>query len=255
VRRAALRAANNHKSTLTNGYASPEQAAIEFRVRGGNRTVDALLKAVERGFHVFVVTARGARELILETLMHSFSPEGSLRELGPVFASSLGTPFVTEVVGDATLGRVGKVYASDYRKPAAIEHICSLLGTEGARYLYFFDDFVGNAFDVAHGTYPIPVVAAWWDPFEEEQLGSMTPMSASGTDCSYKVEYAAYLEAFGVTATLARERLAFYAAKNAADPERDITTPPPPPKKLGNLAKFGALEGLLKHKGAEDLPS
>jgi hypothetical protein len=234
--------------TLTNGYASPEQVAVEHRIRGGQATVQALHRAAKAGARLFVVTARSAREMILDTMVHSFSSSGTLHEIGELFVSA-DSAFEQVLVDDAKLARKGHIYATDYRKPAAIKHIFRTLGEHAA--VHFFDDFVGNAYDVALASWPPGCVlhVYWWDPFEEERCESMTMVSTSSTDWSYKQEYAGYRRAFGVDDATALPRIQMYLerAKSAAKPGADVgVKPPPPPQKLvADPGKFGALSGLF----------
>jgi len=261
--------------TVTNGFAGPDDTALDRRVRGGAASVEALAAARAAGARLFVVSARHGRELVLDAMLVGLSQ--AQRELKPLLVDGDGEDDEEDgdgvVVADGAaaldraaprlaraafrvvstphgaLGVCGRIYATDYKKPAAIEHVLTRIraAPDGTKTVVFVDDFVGNACDVANwapfGEDPkLNVVSVWWDPFAEEVAGSMKPVALASTDCSYREEYAGYLAAAGVDRAAWQDRLAAYktiAPAVAAKPD----APPPPPKPVAVPAGFAKLFG------------
>lgn len=239
--------------TLTCGFAPPS-SSIERRIRGGMDTVRALEVAKGLGAELFVVTAREPRTLIVESLEAALTA-GAQAELGRYFLEDPIVGQVTEekVEGDLPLAWRGRVYASGYSKPAAIRHIAlqRLKGLEEPIEIHFFDDFVGNAYDVSSMQFGGQnarvgrVVSYWFDTFSEESTNRMVPVHSSSSDFAYNERLAYMRSAFGVQEDVSKDRLNWYLST-----EKPL---PPPveraaPKPLKGVGGFAGLEGLFKPK-------
>jgi hypothetical protein len=235
--------------TLTNGYRAPSEMDIRRRIRGGVDTVKILTQCKELGAELFVVSARAGREMIIDTMALSF--DGALQELKPLFIRD-DDKFSLTTVGTEQIAVKGSLYATDYKKRAAIIHISQRMSyspLHKTKSILFFDDFVGNAFDI--GTMKIDnvtIYSYWWDPFNEEVEKHMAFASSESTDNSYKQEYFdfGYLPAFGITQELRNERYKQYEIHAPSTNHSSVSKPKPTPGKL----KMEGFNGLILPGGA-----
>lgn len=236
--------------TLTNGFCAPGQdVPLSRRVRGGQRTLEALSRLKARGAKLYVVTAREPRLAVLGQIYASFTATlGSVRELAEFFVDPDESEAEKQefVVDGVPLARWGRVYAASYNKPKAVRHI---IDSNNFEQVYFFDDFAGNAYDVwAHleSVVALPVKRSYfWDTFHEEQQGEMAAISTTSSDFSYQDGTKLYLETFGVNHVMFNERLEMFRKAEASFPPVVADFVPPPVIKPIDADKKAALGGLL----------
>jgi hypothetical protein len=78
--------------TLTNGFATPGDTLVSHGVRGGQETVDALVRAKAAGVELFIVTARKSTVLVLEQVLAQL--KGPQKDLAMAF--EIGKPDTVE---------------------------------------------------------------------------------------------------------------------------------------------------------------
>lgn len=232
--------------TLTNGFATPDETLpMEKRIRGGKHTLDALrvCKQHDHLIKMFIITARSPSVLTIQQLEASMSNCQS--ELAEIFLTDdhKSSEYKVEKFHGIQLAFKGHLYASDYSKSFAIRHLLTTKPTSSKTTLHFFDDFVGNAYDVGISEYPAGSLGGvhtyWWDTFEEEQLGFIGPITSFSSDFPYQDGTVKARIQFGLSPEDSEKRKAWYLQhelKNNIKP-KDIKLEAPPVQKL-NLSKF-----------------
>jgi len=150
--------------TLTN-------AKDETHVRGGNNTIEALRNAKSKGAQMFIVSAASPTKIAVDSAVGQLST-GTYCILKDIFEMKINSGITVKYNG-IELAKNGSVYMSGYNKEEAIDHIIQNLIplTEGKKHRFaFFDDAVGNAFNVGSYFQKNNLIATsfWWDPFEED---------------------------------------------------------------------------------------
>jgi hypothetical protein len=231
--------------TLTNGFATPdEHLPMERRIRGGEHTLEALrlCKQHDHLIKMFIITARSPSVLTIQQLEASMM--NCQNELAEIFLTDdhQSSDYKVEKFHGVQLAFKGHLYASDYSKSFAIRHLLTTKQTSNT-VLHFFDDFVGNAFDVGVTEYPAgsleEVHTYWWDTFEEEQLGFIGPITSFSSDFPYQDGTIKARGQFGLSPEESEKRKQWYLQyelKNNIKP-KDMKLEAPPVQKL-NLAKF-----------------
>jgi len=208
--------------TLTNGLTHKDVTQLDRRIRGGQSTVSALTALAEHGASMYILTSRSPRVGVVDQLAASL--RGPQKEIGSLFLDEMEQPDAPlhdakEIFYEGiplAYSKRTSLYACEYQKAAAIAYVlCEHFSRdwEGQATVYFFDDAVVNAYDVAARVPEllirggrsdlvsgrIKLKSFWWDPFlEETELKSMIPTSVASAEYSYSRMMALPLEAFGV---------------------------------------------------------
>ena len=230
--------------TLTNGFASPDaNLPVEKRIRGGSMTLESLRKAKSVGSEMFIITARSPTRLTIEQLEASM--KNCQQELAEIFikqdqTKELDQPYRVEKVNGRNLAWRGRLFASDYSKPIAMQQILSEISlAETTNHhdislaVHFFDDYVMNAFDIGAGDYGPKVVdisTYWWDTHLEETSGSIGLVYSFSSDFPYQKGCESALLAFGIDHEKLEERrriyLEFEAKHNIKPKAKEVLAAP-----------------------------
>jgi hypothetical protein len=182
--------------TLTNGFASPEpNLEINKRIRGGEVTLRALRELKNRNIPSYIITARSPSKLTLEQLEASMT--NCQHELADLFHPIKEDIYKLETSDDGNIIALrGYLYASAYAKASAVRHILSSY-PPNTKHVYFFDDYIGNSFDVGLNSGK-NITSYWWDTFEEEKLGFIGKIQSYSSDFPYQLELYNALNSYGI---------------------------------------------------------
>ena len=234
--------------TLTNGFADPTETGVERRVRGGWSTVESLRALKNTGFHMFIVTARNPSIMTIKQLEASL--QQNQKELAEIFLNDTKESSANYHVENFSVSSSdtfklawrGPIYASDYSKHAAIRHIIkNYPETDKLLTIHFFDDFVGNAFDV--GTQDLgprvqTIHSYWWDSFQEETTKMMGIVPSFSSDFPYQEGTTHARIAFGMTEEVGHQRKTWYieyeTQYNIKPPQPEVK-PEPKPLAISNF--------------------
>lgn len=273
--------------TLTNGFATPGDKLVSHGVRGGEETVNALLRAKAAGVELFIVTARKNTILVLEQVLAQL--KGAQKDLAEAF--TIDTPDTVDFLG-TNLAIAGRVYAAGGNKPDAVVHC---FGSNPWTYpesepcdddinIMFVDDSAAQVHDVFMSIhdkilrsgfkafeYRICFLGVWWDTIDEElgphappvvlpdgharsiQRQSMRPLATDSSDYNYHEHMGRILRFFSIFTKEHKQRhqrYLDYERKNGK-PAAEQEALPKPKKLMADTARDSMFQNLFNKQRSE----